>query len=130
MPLWRVNDGVGKMKSLRDKLLATWLFVSLGLGSTMTSVWAIECPTLQPLGGEAGAPADLTRQLAANDVLTQIPGILGHLRQQFPDAGKRAFVDYLVAAYCPVIAGRADLNEQEKVAKLREFANAVIATEY
>jgi hypothetical protein len=130
MPAGRVNDGIEKMKSLRDNLLITWLFVSIGLGSTITGVRAIECPTLQALGGEAGAPADLTRQLAANDVLTQIPGILGHLRQQFPDAGKPAFINYLIAAYCPVIAGRADLNEQEKAAKVREFANAVIATEY
>jgi hypothetical protein len=119
------------MKSLRVNLLITSLFVGMGLVSTMTGVWAIECPTLQPLGGEeAGAPADMTRQLAANDVLTQIPGIMGHLRQKFPDAGKPALVNYLIAAYCPVVAGQADLNEQEKVAKVREFANAVIANEY
>jgi hypothetical protein len=72
----------------------------------------------------------LAKQLAANDVLTQVPGILGHLNQQFPDAGKQALADYLIAAYCPVIGGRADLNEQEKLAKVKEFADRVIATEY
>ncbi|WP_294536335.1 hypothetical protein [uncultured Rhodoblastus sp.] len=118
------------MKSLRDKLLMTSLFVGMGLGLTVTSVRAIECPILKPFGGEAGVPADLTRQLATSDVLTQIPGILGHFREQYPDAGKPALVDYLIAAYCPVIAGRADLSEQEKVGKVREFADAVIAIEY
>ena len=117
------------MNLLRNTLLIASLFVSTGFGS-MPNAWAMECPKPEPLGGKAGPPAELVKQLASNDVLTEVPGILGHLNQQFPGAGRQALADYLIAAYCPVIGGRTDLNEQEKLVKVKEFGDKVIATEY
>ena len=118
------------MTSLHHNTLYKMLAVALALGATHAGAWALECPRLQPLGGAAGAPAGLEQQLASKDVLVQIPGILGSLHQQFPKADKQQLTDYLISAYCPVINGAANLNEQEKQAHVREFANSVIAAEY
>jgi hypothetical protein len=118
------------MKSLYHNTLFKTLAVGLALGSPLAGARALECPKPQPLGGAAGAAASLEQQLASKDVLAQIPGILGSLHQQFPKADKQQLTDYLISAYCPVINGAANLNEQEKQAHVREFANSVIAAEY
>ena len=118
------------MKSLHRTTLFKTLAVGLALGSTLACAQALECPKLPPLGGTAGATASLERQLASKDVMAQIPGILGGLHQQFPKADKQQLTDYLISAYCPVINGATNLNEQEKQARVREFANSVIAVEY
>lgn len=97
---------------------------------TLSSVCAMECPSLKPFGGSAGVPTDLEKQLASTDVLAQIPGIVSQLHQQTPAAPKGEIVDYLVAAYCPVVKADSRLSEQERQAKVREFTNAVVATEY
>lgn len=91
---------------------------------------ALECPTPQPLGGTAGVPDSLKKQLASNHLLAQIPGMLGHLHQVAPAASKQELVDYLVAAYCPIIKSQPNMSDDLKKAKLKEFANAAIAAEY
>jgi hypothetical protein len=91
---------------------------------------ALECPTPQPLGGTAGVPDGLKKQLASSHVLAQIPGILRNLHQAAPAASKQDLVDYLVAAYCPIIKSRPNMSDDLKKGKLKEFANAAIAAEY
>jgi hypothetical protein len=117
------------MKSLHRNLLKI-LSVGWVLGSALTVAQALECPVLKPFGGAAGVPASLEQQLASKDVLAQIPGILASLHQQYPQAEKSLLTDYLIAAYCPIVKGAANLSEQEKQARVIEFANSVIAVQY
>ena len=117
------------MKSLHRNLFKI-LSVGLALGSTLTVARALECPVLKPFGGAAGVPASLEQQLASKDVLAQIPGILGSMHQQYPQAEKQLLTDYLIAAYCPIVKGATNLSEQEKQAHIIEFANSVIAVQY
>jgi hypothetical protein len=97
---------------------------------SLSSASALECPTLEPYGGAAGVPATLTQQLASANVLVQIPGILGQLHQQTPRAPNAEIVNYLISAYCPVVKADSRLSEQEKEAKLKGFADAVVAAQY
>jgi hypothetical protein len=106
------------------------LSVGLVLGSTLTAARALECPVLKPFGAAAGVPASLEQQLASKDVLAQIPGILGSMHQQYPQAEKQLLTDYLIAAYCPIVKDATNLSEQEKQAQVIEFANSVIAAQY
>lgn len=118
------------MKSLRQSGLGPILVLGASLGFAPAGAWALECSAPQQLGDSATVPPDLTRQLGSDDVLDQIPGILGALHQQYPSASKQQLVDYLVAAYCPVVKGDAEADEDEKRAELKEFADSLIATEY
>jgi hypothetical protein len=97
---------------------------------SLSGASALECPTLEPYGGAAGIPATLTQQLASANVLAQIPGILGQLHQRTPRAPRAELVNYLISAYCPVVTADSSLSEQEKQAKLKGFADAVVAAEY
>lgn len=104
--------------------------VSLTLGSGLSGAWALECPAPQALGDGSAAQADLTGQLSSKDVLDQVPGMLGALRQQYPGANVGQFVNYLIAAYCPVVKADASLSEQEKQARIRDFADRVVSSAY
>jgi hypothetical protein len=117
-------------KSLRHIGLRSMLIAGVSLGFAPAGAWALECPAPQQLGDSATVPPDLTRQLSSDDVLEQVPGILGALHQQFPNATKQQLVDYLIAAYCPVVKGDAEADEDEKKAELKEFADSLIAVEY
>ncbi len=118
------------MKSLHQFGLRSMLVLGVSLGLAPTGAWALECPAPQQLGDSATVPPDLTRQLASDDVLEQAPGILGALHQQFPGASKQQLIDFLAAAYCPVVKGDADLDEDEKQATVKEFADSLISDEY
>ena len=39
-------------------------------------------------------------------------------------------VNYLIAAYCPVVKAEAGLSDEEKMARVREFADKAISSAY
>jgi hypothetical protein len=94
------------------------------------SAQALECPSMKAITGDASAQPDLTAQLSGKDVLSQIPGIYGSLKAQFPGVSNAQLSDYLIAAYCPVVKADASLSEEEMKARVNEFADKVVSTVY
>jgi hypothetical protein len=118
------------MKLSRQALLRVACILGAALGCNFSNAYALECPKSQPLDETSGANPDLSKQLLSENALSQIPGILGALHQQYPGVSKPKLADYIISAYCPIVAGAAGLSEQEKQAKTKEFADRVVATEY
>ena len=117
------------MSQAKGKVIRIALVASLALALGGGAASALECPALQSLDGSSAAP-DLKGQLASKDVIAQVPGILGALHQQFPSVSKALLVNYLIAAYCPVVKADAALSDEEKMAKVREFADKVVSSAY
>jgi hypothetical protein len=104
------------------------LVAGLALGALAPAALALECPALQAPDGSGRTP-DLAAPLA-QDPLRQVPGVLGFLKEQFPSASKAQLANYLIAAYCPVVKADAALNEEEKQARVREFADKVVSSAF
>lgn len=115
------------MKRSVEKSLFVILVAGLALGAGLTGASALECPKLQSPGGAGAASPDLTAQLSAKDPLAQIPGILGSLKEQFPGVSKPILVDFLIASYCPVVKANTSLSDEEKMARVKEFADRVVS---
>ena len=56
--------------------------------------------------------------------------MVAELRKRHPDAQSGALVNYLITAYCPSVHDNANLNEAEKTAKLKAFADQVLGYLY
>lgn len=116
------------MKRVFEKGHFRLLAVGLTLGLGLSAARALECPA-PPKLADAAQP-DLTGQLSSKDVLAQVPGIIGSLHQQFPRVGAPQLVNFLIATYCPIVKDDASLSEDEKQARIREFADRVVANAY
>jgi hypothetical protein len=89
---------------------------------------ALDCPEPQPQG-EPGVLEE-TRQdiatwsatLAGDDLLNRIDELATRLRAKHPDVDEAELVNYLVTAYCPVVAQMDGLSEAEKTARLDQFS--------
>ncbi|MEG8040859.1 hypothetical protein QP166_16500 [Sphingomonas sp. LR60] len=101
-------------------LLALTMLAACGQQATMT------CPTVQAGGpGDLRETADQQRATAAllgdgdeNAIATTAAVIHG----RHPTASTDAIANYLVVAYCPTIAARADKDASEKDRLLAAFA--------
>jgi len=97
---------------------------------------AIECPTPQPLarpGVLRETPAQIAtvgKQLASGDTYNRIAAITADLRTRYPNVERAELVNYLVTAYCPVVAARANLNDSQKRATVETFASEVMQQVY
>ncbi len=115
---------------VRAAALAAGLFIGL------VSAQALECLQAQP-GSEPGVIketpaqiAELQPVLAGADLSGQIPAIVDGLRQRYPAAKPDELANYLITAYCPGVAKAAGLSEAERTARVKAFANAVLAVLY
>jgi len=89
---------------------------------------ALECPVPQPLKRpgvlqETQAQiAAVAKQLAAGDASDRVPTIIADLRARYPTAENAEIINYLLTAYCPVVAALPGLNESQKQAQVQSFA--------
>jgi len=104
------------------------VLVSLLLTPT-AAVLALECPAPQPLihvgvlqetAAQTGQTANL---LATGDDDNRIRVIVDDLRARYPGAQNAEIVNYLMAAYCPVVAQLSGLGQQEKQARMNRFVS-------
>ena len=78
--------------------------------------FALECPVPQPLtrpGILQETPAQITalsNLLAGGDVGNTIPVIVADLRARYPGIENAEIINYLMAAYCPIVAQLSGLN--------------------
>ncbi len=91
---------------------------------------ALECPTPEAGGHDiiresAANIAELSSLLASGDLDYRIPDFVAELRRRHPNAKPTDIVNYMVTAYCPVVAAQSDLDEAGKRARLDTFASQI-----
>jgi len=85
---------------------------------------ALECPE----AGRGAVPAligdaQIDRMTTGNDadLAAEIGGLIGRLRAEGPRASDTEIANILIAAYCPVVARKADASPAEKWQLMRQF---------
>ena len=61
--------------------------------------------------------------LASGDEVNRVPEIVDGLRKRHPDVRNVELVNYLLTAYCPVVARMSGLGDAEKMSRLNRFAS-------
>jgi hypothetical protein len=104
----------------------------VGIAAVVVLCWsnqagAFECP--RP---EMTSPAilqetkqdeqSLAQMFAGGDIENKIGIAVANLQRKYPHASDTEMVDYLVGAYCPVVAGMPGLSETQRTAKVEHFA--------
>jgi hypothetical protein len=95
----------------------------------VASALALECPAPQTStspGVLKETPAQtqrVTSLLATGDDDNRIRVIADDLRSRYPGVQSAEIINYLVAAYCPVVAQLSGLSEQEKQARMDHFVS-------
>src|SRR3954463_13908347 len=84
----------------------------------------LECPEV----GRGAVPAligdaQIRRMTTGNnaDLAAEIGGLIGQLRAENPTASEGEIANTLIAAYCPVVAQKADASPTEKWQLMRQF---------
>jgi hypothetical protein len=92
---------------------------------------ACECPVPQALPGPAvlrETPARtqaLTALLGSGDLGNRVPILVKDLRDRYPGATHAEIANYLMAAYCPVVAQLSGLGDAEMRARMERFGSLV-----
>lgn len=107
---------------------ATHAIMIAGLVSALAMpAAALQCPAPQPLARPGILKETPTQTqvvatlLATGDDANRIRVIVNDLRARYPGVENAEIVNYLMAAYCPVVAQLSGLGEQEKQARLDRF---------
>lgn len=111
----------------------TPIFAACVLGAvTAPPVLAMDCPQLQPATTAQAIQETATDVVALRDELQADPSgnivseTIYQLRQKYPQATDGEIVNYLVTAYCPVVAAQG-LSDEDASAEVRAFAISVTA---
>jgi hypothetical protein len=92
----------------------------------------LECPELSAIriaGLDDAANEKVLRELrGVINGQSQLPTIVAFVRSQAPSVGAAAVTNYLIGAYCPMIAARSDLDETAKTGAVGAFATQVCRT--
>jgi len=111
------------MPNHRDFLSSALLLTALLLGLPVPGEAAgIDCPEVGP-----GAVADLApdAKLVTSgdnvDVANEIRYLINRLQIERPNASNTDINNFLIAAYCPAVAGAPELSAAEKWRRMREF---------
>ena len=64
----------------------------------------------------------LAQMFAGGDIENKIGIAVANLQRNYPQASDTEMVNYLVGAYCPVVARMTGLSETQKTAKVEHFA--------
>ena len=117
----------------------SWVFALIALvtsSSVVAPASALECLAPQPLAGHGvlkETPAQIEKageMLSSGDAGEQAETIIADLRNRYPKAENAEIVNYIITAYCPVIAQTATLSELEKKAKMDQFVHQLMQKIY
>jgi len=111
--------------------------IALVAGASLTApASALECPAPQPVakpGVLQETPAQVKatgKVLSSGDVGQQTQAIIADLRKRYPQAENAELANYLITAYCPVVAGLPQLGEAEKKARMDQFVSQLMQKIY
>jgi hypothetical protein len=113
---------------LLTSVLASTIVAHLALVSTSL---AFECPEPQARTGggviqESQQEIDqLGEMLRGGDLDNRLEVITRDLKDRYATADNTELTNFMVAAYCPVIAKETSLSESEKESKLADFSQQV-----
>lgn len=117
---------------LRLATLAATLFVA----ASAVPAQALDCPKPQPMakpGILKETPAQMAavgKLLAGADKFNAIASATADLRIRYPGVENAEVVNYLVTAYCPVVAADSKLSEAQKKATVEGFVAQVMRQVY
>jgi hypothetical protein len=122
---------MGRMISHRSGLRTAGAFLLLLAASQALafSAHALECPVPKPLtrpGVLRETPAQVagvSNLLATGDVGNRATIIAADLRARYPGVENAELVNYLMAAYCPIVARLPGLSEVEWRARMDAFVS-------
>lgn len=126
---------VTSMERFGRLLSAALVSIALPLASGMPA-FALECPSSQPLtrpGVLKETPAQLRSVetlLATGDEDNRVRTIVHDLRARYPGVENAEIMNYLVAAYCPVVSQLTGLGPQEQQARMDHFVGQVVRLVY
>jgi hypothetical protein len=109
-------------------LVGTMVLAAL-LSVATPSAAVLECPVPQPLsrpGILKETPAQIAQVetlLSAGDADNHIRGAVNDLRQRYPGVENAEIMNYLMTAYCRVVAQLSGLDSQEQRARMARFAS-------
>jgi len=112
------------------------LIGALAWASLAVPASALECPAPQPLAKpgvlqETPAQIEATgKMLSSGDVGQQTQSLIADLRKRYPEAENAELANYIITAYCPVVAGLPQLGEAEKKARLDQFVSQLMQKIY
>ena len=92
---------------------------------------AFECPEAQAQNVPGVIPespqeiAELGALLRAGDLDNRLEVTARDLKRKYPKADKTELTNYMVAAYCPIVAADQDLSDAEKRERLDQFSEQV-----
>lgn len=101
--------------------------------AAVTPAAALQCPVSHAHTGRSAikeAPAriaELSDQLDADPTGSTTTGTIFELKQRYPDASFAEIVNYMVTAYCPIVAKDNALSDEEKKDRLNRYAQQVEA---
>jgi hypothetical protein len=101
-----------------------------------SGVRALECPKPQPTSRPAIIPEsavkidDLSALLESGDDANRIRVLVQNLRQSYPAAENAEIVNYLVAAFCPMVNQLNGLGDAEKEGRIDAFTRQVSSLVY
>ena len=116
--------------------LATLAAAAVLATSAALPAWALDCPKPQPTakpGILKETPTQMTavgKQLAGADKFNAIASATADLRIRYPGVESAEVVNYLVTAYCPVVAADRKLSEAQTKAAIDGFAAQVMRQVY
>jgi len=118
------------------RLWALALIALLAGSGLALPAFALECPTPQPLAKpgvlkETPAQIEATgKMLSTGDVGQQTQAVIADLRSRYPQVENAEIANYLITAYCPVIAQTTALSEAGKKAQLDGFVSQLMQKLY
>lgn len=98
---------------------------------SMLPAFAFECPEPQAQSGAGVIPESqdeidrLSDMLRAGDLDNRLEVVARDLKDKYPSADNTELTNFMVTAYCPVIAQEAGLSDTEKDARLTAFSQEV-----
>jgi hypothetical protein len=105
------------------------LFLVTAAAMSATSAHALECPELSAtrIAGldDTANEKVLSGLRGVINGQSELPAIVAFVRSQSPGVGAAAVTNYLIGAYCPMIAARSDIDETAKARAVETFAAQV-----
>ncbi|MGO8910661.1 MAG: hypothetical protein ACLQDM_15275 [Bradyrhizobium sp.] len=112
------------------------LITAAGSAGLASPAWALECPMPQKLAQpgvleETQAQIEAVgKRLSGGDLNSEVQAIIAELRGRYPSVENAEIVNYIVTAYCPIVAGLEGLSEAEKKERLEVFVRQLMARIY
>jgi hypothetical protein len=69
--------------------------------------------------------AQLTRELEGDETGNTAMAAIWELKSKYPEAGFNEIVNYMITAYCPIVAQNASLSDDEKKDRLMRYSRQI-----